>query len=309
MEFEGTEKKLEILVADDHPPLRSLGRPFWKDIVARSHATILSTISNPDCDAFLLSESSLFVYDRRLIMITCGRTTLIAAALALVDRIGAEAIPSLIYERKNENFPGLQPSTFDEDAATLDQRIPGTALRFGNENGHHVSLFHLDRDFHPDPDDVTLEVLMYGLDPVQAARFAAAPGGATKRIRATGIADLFPGFEIDDHAFQPAGYSLNGLGGSAYYTVHVTPERAGSYASFETNASFAEPDLLRRQVLRVLEMFRPRRFDLLLFQTRMDFSRLDPRFRLEEEEQKRLGCGYDVQFCHFERAPAARRSS
>jgi S-adenosylmethionine decarboxylase len=299
MLFEGTEKKLEVLLSPAAPSLRERGRAFWEDVVARSQAVILSCLENEYCDAYLLSESSLFVYDHRFIMITCGRTTLIDAALAVLDRESPAQLLSLIYERKNENFPGLQPSTFADDVKRLQERVAGTALVFGEKDSHHVSLFHLDRDCDPPAEDVTLEVLMYGLDPA-AARMFRGPAAATRQ--GSGIGRVLEGFEIDDHAFDPAGYSLNALRGPDYYTVHVTPEEAGSYASFETNVAFAKAAEVRNTALRAVSIFRPERFDLMLFQSRADFRSLHPGYVLQSDEARRLGCGYNVQFCHFSRA-------
>jgi S-adenosylmethionine decarboxylase len=298
MLFEGTEKKLEVLVSDETSSLRARGRAFWDRVVARSQAVILSHLQNEHCDAYLLSESSLFVYDHRLIMITCGRTTLIDAALVILDHVGDGDLLSLIYERKNENFPGLQPSTFAEDVRRLQERVEGTALVFGEKDSHHVSLFHLDRDCRPDADDVTLEVLMYGLDPGSARKFR----GAAREIRRnTGIDRVLEGFVIDDHAFDPAGYSLNALRGPDYFTVHVTPEEAGSYASFETNVAFSRPQDARDAAWRAVSIFRPSRFDVMLFQDRIDFAGLDASYTMLGGEFRRLGCGYHVHFCHFSR--------
>ncbi len=297
--FEGTEKKLEIMMRPGAPSLRSKGKPFWSEIVALSHATILSTLGNTEADAYLLSESSLFVHDDRCIMITCGRTTLIEAALELTRRLGLDSIRSLIYERKNENFPGLQPSTFDDDVMRLNAKLPGTSMRFGDPKGHHVSLYHLDRNAAPDANDVTLEILMYGLDPKSAGRFS---GGDTTRIRTgSGILSLLAGEAVDDHAFDPEGYSLNALEGPTYATVHVTPEEAGSYASFETNRVLGDAGV-RDQVQRAIEVFRPQRMDVILFQRRVHFGDLGTEYPLVMEELRHIGNGYNVQFCHFARA-------
>ena len=51
----------------------------------------------------------------------------------------------------------------------------------------------------------------------------------------SGIGSLLPNVTIDDWAFAPCGYSMNGLRDGFYYTIHITPEDVYSYASFETN--------------------------------------------------------------------------
>ncbi|MDE2291761.1 MAG: adenosylmethionine decarboxylase, partial [Elusimicrobia bacterium] len=84
MFFEGAEKKAEIVAAPGTGSLRALGRPFWEGVIAAARAKILSALSSPACDAYLLSESSLFVWDDRALLITCGRTTLVPAVLRVV---------------------------------------------------------------------------------------------------------------------------------------------------------------------------------------------------------------------------------
>ena len=84
--------------------------------------------------------------------------------------------------------------------------------------------------------------------------------------------------------------------------MHVTPEKAGSYASFETNLHFENEEAIRNVVRRNLEIFKPTRFDVMLFQARAGFRDLDPTFKLEQEDSRRLSSGYDVQFCHFTRS-------
>ena len=72
-----------------------------------------------DCDAYLLSESSLLVHDDYLTIITCGRTRLIESVFTLLDHIGPDDVRYLIYQRKNEHFPERQRTTFYEDARRL----------------------------------------------------------------------------------------------------------------------------------------------------------------------------------------------
>ena len=70
----------------------------------------------------------------------------------------------------------------------------------------------------------------------------------------SGIGALLPDVKVDDWAFEPCGYSMNGLRGGFYYTVHITPESGFSYASFETNdPQYREP----RWVERVTATFAP----------------------------------------------------
>lgn len=260
--FEGPEKKVELVVKPEAPSLRQLGRDRWNAIVAAARATVLSTISTEAVDAYLLSESSLFVWDDHATMITCGRTRLADAALAMLETVGAEHVSLLVYERKNEHFPERQSTTFAEDAARLARVIPGSACRFGAEHSHRIEMFVSSADYRPDPGDVTLEVLMHGLDAERAETFAAGP--ASQRTAASlGLDRLLDDFAIDEFAFEPAGYSLNGLSGDRYMTIHVTPETEGSYASFETNWDFsADPASL---ISRVIEPFGPESFDVLAF--------------------------------------------
>ena len=77
--FEGPEKKVEILVDPAFPSLLKFGDEVWGRVITEARASILSKMANEACIAYLLSESSLFVFSRRVVMITCGRTTLVSA--------------------------------------------------------------------------------------------------------------------------------------------------------------------------------------------------------------------------------------
>lgn len=71
--------------------------------------------------------------------------------------------------------------------------------------------------------------------PKQAAQFSRSDifVSARRTTADTGIAALLPAADIDEYVFEPCGYSMNGLQGGAFSTIHVTPEAACSYASVE----------------------------------------------------------------------------
>ncbi|MFO7654688.1 MAG: adenosylmethionine decarboxylase [Candidatus Krumholzibacteriia bacterium] len=314
MLFEGPEKKLEVLLAPAAPPLRGLGPTFWEGVVAAAEAEILSQLSSPECDAYLLSESSLFVWDDRLLMITCGRTTLAVAAERILRQVGTgAALASVIYERKNENFPHLQRSSFDDDVVRLRALVAGATEVFGDADGDHIALFHLDRAWQPDADDTTLELLMHGIPDDVGGLFVPGRNDAPELRRRSGLADLFGDLAVDDHIFAPQGYSYNALGGSTYATLHVTPQRIGSYVSFETNRQLDAAGQ-RAVVARLLEAFRPARAELLIFQRSLA---LDPDeagavtggLTVTHRTGRVLSCGYAVEYAHLQREPRVERST
>ncbi len=298
MFFEGAEKKAELVVSPDAGPLRALGRPFWESVVDKARARILSSIASDRCEAHLLSESSLFVWDHRVLLITCGQTTLAPAVLEIVRRVGRENVEALIFERKDHIFPEYQPTNFLDDARALGEVLPGKAFRFGEEDEHHVSLFTLERRFKPADDDVTLEILMHGIDAKARAAFCRGPQHTLEFIhRETGLKSIVEGFTVDDHVFEPVGYSLNALKGERYYTIHVTPQAMGSYVSVETNHFFHED--LGAVVGRVLDVFRPESVDVLAFSKNLDPVRVPKPYLPRRSVIDMLGCGYGVQFLSF----------
>lgn len=96
--FEGPEKTLEVCFRtigntapevlgpqEERIGLRRLSRQELDRICARVRCTILSSVSNRYLDAYVLSESSLFVYPYMLVLKTCGTTTLLRCIALLID--------------------------------------------------------------------------------------------------------------------------------------------------------------------------------------------------------------------------------
>ncbi len=86
--FEGPEKVLEIDFAPGLGPargLREITRPQWDKILTEARCTILNSLSNEKLDSYVLSESSLFVYPLKMMLKTCGTTTLLRAIGPLLE--------------------------------------------------------------------------------------------------------------------------------------------------------------------------------------------------------------------------------
>ena len=306
MFFEGPEKKVEVLIKPSQKSLRSFGDEYWKKIVQACQAQILSKISSADCDAYLLSESSLFVTNTRMTMITCGRTVLVNAILELLQTISINDIELLVYERKNEHFPEAQHSTFLEDVKRLEKSVPGKIFFYGDEKGHHISLFTLNKHFEPEQKDMTLEVLMHGLSEPARNMFQKGTKRNLDIIRKqSGIWEILPGFKVDDYLFKPMGYSLNAVRDDYYYTIHVTPQEMGSYASFETNFHFTESPM--EIVERVLRIFDPEESNVLFFQKNcskgniITFDCAPSNYKVNLSVKQDLHCGFCTSFFDYKK--------
>lgn len=299
--FEGSEKKAEILLAPGAPSLLDLPPDLWKSVCAAAGTEILSSIRNDRSVAYLLAESSLFVAERSLIMLTCGRTTLHRGVVELLSHVHPDSIEMFVYQRKNETYPRRQPTSFAEDLEVLSPHLPGRAYRFGHEEEHHLYLYHLDRE-RDRPADTTIEILMYGMAEATRRCFNRAVCATPEDVRErTGLDRLLPGFDVDDHLFDPSGYSLNALRDDSYYTVHVTPEATGSYASFETNHPIGD---LARFVDDVLGLFCPRAFDVVVFDRGESRLPAPAGYYPTAAVRERLDLGYTVRFSSFLRPPA-----
>jgi len=337
--FEGVEKLLEVWfttskdtpVANSAPDLRNIPRKELEDLLDIVQCKIISSRSNGEIDAYLLSESSMFISKRRFLLKTCGTTT----PLDCLDRLeslvhmysGYNAVEDIFYSRKNFKRPDLQKNPYQHFQAEVDllnQHYPG---------GQGYCMGKLDSWYmytlNPTPrlgaeelmpeSDQTIEILMSDLDPeiMQIFHEESSKDGpdCTKK---SGIDLILPNMVLDDFLFEPCGYSMNGIlkndcdinGKGEYVTIHITPEPQFSYVSFESNIPAASyVDI----VSRVLDTFRPGRFILTIFTTKSsiggdchkeiqgwntfgDWNRMETEFRTFESG--------DVTFAHFAKFPS-----
>uniref|UniRef100_A0A8C3KEF4 adenosylmethionine decarboxylase n=1 Tax=Calidris pygmaea TaxID=425635 RepID=A0A8C3KEF4_9CHAR len=253
--FEGTEKLLEVWFARQQPAqqephqskgsgdLRTIPRIEWDKLLENVHCLIISVTKTDKQEAYVLSESSMFVSKRRFILKTCGTTLLLQALVPLLELAreysGFDSIQSFFYSRKNFMKPSHQEyphRNFQEEVEFLNEIFPnGAAYCMGRMNSDCWYLYTLDfpESRISNQPDQTLEILMSELDPV-----------------------------VMDQFYMKDGVTANDVTRGTYWTIHITPEPEFSYVSFETNISQTSYDDLIRKVV---EVFKPGKFVTTLF--------------------------------------------
>ena len=135
----------------------------WEEMLDLVNCKVLSTIKSERVDAYLLSESSMFVFPHKLILKTCGTTTLLSglpkileiaakvakfpgAAANLAIGTGTAARPyRVFYSRKNFKFPDRQRGphrSWRDEVTSLDKLfLGGSAYMIGKMNGEHWYLY------------------------------------------------------------------------------------------------------------------------------------------------------------------------
>lgn len=288
--FEGPEKLLRVRFVGQGSLLR-IERSRWEAMLERVKCKILSIVLGPEIEAYVLSESSMFVYRNQLVLKTCGTTTLLEGLTELLDLASSqELLPCAVsYSRRSWLFPDRQPEThqtWDNEVARLREFWPqGRWFQFGTKPADRWYYFSYG-DFFP----AGIELMMTGLESGSAKQFYLSkewplensvrsldscedvladpddddPGHHLGNLmtRRSGLDAIYPTTQqvVDSFAFDPCGYSANGIVGTQhYFTVHVTPEPDFSYASFETTV----PDEQLSAVKSALSVFNPTEFTLV----------------------------------------------
>jgi len=309
--FEGPEKRLEIdFKFNPSKPLglRIFNRDQWQEVLNFSSCTIISHMSNEFCDAYVLSESSLFVYPAKLMIKTCGTTTLLKIIPKLLEYANfcQLEVEYVMYSRKNFLFPEKQVVphlSWNHELEFLDKHFDGQSYVLGPINKDHWYLYVAD---YSEPCDaaskeVTLELMMHKLERVAASQFYRKEGMGD-RDKFSGVMELIDEQQTDEFNFAPCGYSMNGLADSVYSTIHVTPEPQCSYASFETNCAASS---YKQLILRVFAIFKPGTVTLTLFRenTTTEHDAVDlqlPGYTMKYKTVSELGGNRNVVMCNYE---------
>jgi len=287
--FEGPEKRLEIDFK--HNPasingLRDIPQSTWQEMLDFAKCTIISHTQNEYFDAFVLSESSLFIYPFKIMVKTCGTTTLLACLPKLLEiaQTCDLSVEFVMFSRKNYLFPDKQKDIhnhWDSEVKYLNTIFDGNSYIIGPMSSDHWYLYLADysdttRVVSPEK---TLEIMMHKLDAGVAAQFYRKDETSDKD-KFPGVMELIDDCETDEFNFSPCGYSMNGLAKQSYSTIHVTPEAICSYASFETNLSLPSYTKL---ITAVLSLFKPGTFTVTFFSEKATAVPLPEPFSLELE--------------------------
>ncbi|KAH6768560.1 Adenosylmethionine decarboxylase family protein [Perilla frutescens var. frutescens] len=284
--FEGYEKRLELQFYGDDPSggkgLRRIDFFSLEKVLHAVQCTVVSAVGNKFFDSYVLSESSLFVYPTKIIIKTCGTTQLLKSVRPFVHfgMMTGLTLCGCRYTRGSFIFPHAQPyphTHFEEEVVYLEENLPENLLiKKGSImnskscfNWHVFTACDVGRmgvavGAHAE-DLFTVEICMTELDRVQARKFfrrfndgKTGDSAGREMTEATGIDGVNENALICDYAFDPCGYSMNGIDGSRYSTVHVTPEDGFSYASFECVCSaYDDDEEILEALKKVVKIFRP----------------------------------------------------
>ncbi|GIL89373.1 hypothetical protein Vretimale_18707 [Volvox reticuliferus] len=292
--FEGSEKRIEVdfRLGPNAPVngLRSIPRDVLDELMTLARCCIVSSRGNEQMDAYVLSESSLFVYPTKWILKTCGTTRLLNSVSRLLEVARALGMKPrrCKYTRASFLFPENQPfpyTAFEHEVGFLNEHFGamcangGTAFVLGEPYQGlqwHVYLaddmLPLEASFEP---TYNLEVCMTELGSKAAEQFFRKEHfiSAEQTTKDTGIAALKPRALIDDYVFEPCGYSMNGIDGMGLITIHVTPEAHQSYASVEFSGFGKDLVVSPEELLsKVVKIFQPGKVSVTLSVDKVDMD-------------------------------------
>jgi S-adenosylmethionine decarboxylase len=265
--FEGPEKRIEIYFKLteklteklEEETLLSVSRERWDSILKGAKCSILSRIENKDCQAYLLSESSLFVWKDHCVLKTCGKTTLLECIPLLLEITSSLNLEPLFVSYSHRNFiePHLQPEsyqTFEKESQTWKELIashfpPGHTetplakkmLEAETECEDSEKLYRFwtwKKDSSYQPHSNWIEVSTTELSDRVLFTFE-----KQDTMKPSQCYETFQNTTINEYWFEPQGYSCNLLGTwdnngknqNFYLTIHLTPQKRCPYLSIEGN--------------------------------------------------------------------------
>ena len=177
--------------------LKAVPGETWKEMLDLVNCKVLSIVESEHVDAYLLSESSMFVFPHKLILKTCGTTTLLCGLPMILEIAGLVAgFPHVVgdlkagiataatpyrvfYSRKNYLFPDQQRGphrSWRDEVKSLDRLFRGgSAYMIGKMNGEHWYLYLTEPNTiltpPATPDSAGTQTKFLDVPPIQAEKF------------------------------------------------------------------------------------------------------------------------------------------
>ncbi|RLV95223.1 S-adenosylmethionine decarboxylase proenzyme [Spathaspora sp. JA1] len=266
--FEGPEKLLEIWfwptegqLPENIPRdgIRSIPLESWVKLLDLVNCKILSMKSSKFMDAYLLSESSLFVFPHKLILKTCGTTTTLACLQELFETVReklnlsltSKEIYKIFYSRRSFMFPDKQISVHKDwktEVSLLNNHFShGKSYIVGdfNSDDHwyiYVGGYEVDSNHgHIDSHDQTFEILMTELNQECAHTFVTSRKPGVESLIKDGVNEHDLGHDIGletmvetglDEVFEP----------SRSYKTHLPSPSLSGISECEEDAPEVKPE-------------------------------------------------------------------
>ena len=215
--FLPNEKKLVCWMSEQQS-LLSLPVTIWRDLASQGKTKIISEAKTSSCISFILSESSLFVWQDHFLMITCGNGEPLET-LCAVEQLTDKTISGFLYVPNKLN--NTDTSRLKERFPDFNFTIQGGEIFGATKRITYPSTTHLMMSDFPE----SIRTVLFSGSRLQIRRL---------------FADIFTDYLLDDHRFEPHGYSINGIKEDDYITVHITPQMPWNCMSFETNSAKAQ---------------------------------------------------------------------
>uniref|UniRef100_A0A0D3G325 adenosylmethionine decarboxylase n=1 Tax=Oryza barthii TaxID=65489 RepID=A0A0D3G325_9ORYZ len=197
--FEGFEKRLELVF--ELPAsggevarhgLRLLPAEALREVLDAAQCAVVSAAGNAAADAYVLSESSMFVYPGRVVLKTCGTTPLLRAVPVLLRAAAALRLRLRSCRYSRGEYLRSRTPTLPTRWRTSTPPSPVTLLRFRRSAvmpsssssspgaSHRWHVYSASSSASSSDADgaarLTAEVCMTELDRGMAARFYQRPG-------------------------------------------------------------------------------------------------------------------------------------
>lgn len=244
------EQRLTIHFEKGKFNLKELSRMFWKDMLRSINTQIISENKSTHCTSFILSHSSLLIFESYFLLITCGSNKIELFVDKLFNNLKSVPVTSLSYQE--QGFNEMEPQDESNFDAIAKKHLNNFNVSISHSKNMRASVF-LSPVCTPMKSSNVSQIFMKGISKNALEK------DFYKNLHSNAPSN-FNSFTLHDHHFEPCGYSLNAIEGGDYFIIHVSPEDQVSYLSFETNALGPEALILATDWLK--DSFSPEQFHI-----------------------------------------------